>query len=205
MLDKPHRLLAHLKTCYPIFISIYIANTQEILTTIYTKTDSNSTPMSSSSSSNDIVSDLSPYIRVYKDGTVERLFSSPFVPPSLNPENGGVVSSKDIKISSEVSARLYLPLLTDDDEKLPILVYYHAGGFCLESAFSLLHHRYLNLFVSQGKFIAVSVEYRLAPENPLPAAFQDSWTALQWVASHHHHPAAGVGNVNQLIIIINFY
>ena len=30
----------------------------------------------------------------------------------------------------------------------------------------------------------VSVEYRLAPENPLPACYHDCWDALKWVASH---------------------
>lgn len=42
----------------------------------------------------------------------------------------------------------------------------------------------MNSLVSQAKVIAVSVEYRLAPEHHLPAAYEDSWTALQWVASH---------------------
>ncbi|KAI5648886.1 hypothetical protein M9H77_34891 [Catharanthus roseus] len=113
------------------------------------------------------------------------MFSSPFVPPSREDPITGV-SSKDINISSDVSARLYLPKITDisHDEKLPTLVYFHGGAFCLESAYSFLDHRYLNLLVSQAKVIAISVEYRLAPECPLPVCYNDSWTALQWVASH---------------------
>nr|WRU92904.1 HID5 [Tabernanthe iboga] len=136
-----------------------------------------------SSNSNEIVTDISPYIRVYRDGTVERIFGSPFVPPSPEDPATGV-SSKDIKISSDVSARLYVPKNTEPGQKLPILVYFHGGGFCLESAFSFLDQRYLNLIVSQGKVLAVSVEYRLAPEHLLPAGYEDCWTALQWVASH---------------------
>ena len=38
--------------------------------------------------------------------------------------------------------------------------------------------------VSQGQVVAVSVEYRLAPEHSLPIAYEDSWAAFQWVASH---------------------
>nr|WRU92887.1 HID4 [Melodinus tenuicaudatus] len=136
-----------------------------------------------SSTSNEIVKDFSPMLRVYKDGTVERLSGSPFVPPSPEDPATGV-SSKDIKISSDVSARLYIPKNTEPLENLPILVYFHAGAFCVESAFSCLHQRYLNLLVSQAKVVAVSVEYRLAPEHPLPAVYEDCWTALQWVASH---------------------
>ncbi|KAA8548609.1 hypothetical protein F0562_000293 [Nyssa sinensis] len=134
----------------------------------------------------EVTIDLSPILRVYKDGTVERLFGSPYVPPSPEDPTTGV-SSKDITISPNVSARLYLPKLTVTNQKLPILVYFHGGAFCLESAFSFLDHRYLNAIVSEAKALAVSVEYRLAPEHPLPAAYEDCWAALQWVASHSDH------------------
>ncbi|KAH7844856.1 hypothetical protein Vadar_032394 [Vaccinium darrowii] len=133
-----------------------------------------------------IASELPPVLRVYQDGTVERLIGSPFVPPSLEDPTTGV-SSKDTTISPLVSAQLYLPKLSPPQthhKKLPILVYFHGGGFCIESAFSFLFHNSMNSLVSRAKVIAVSVEYRLAPEHPLPAAYEDSWTALQWVASH---------------------
>ena len=127
-----------------------------------------------------------PFFRMYKDGTVERLSGTPYVPPSpLDPETG--VSSKDITISLDpsISARLYLPKLNQTHhQKLPILVYYHGGGFCIESAFSSDHHRFLNSLVAQGQVVAVSVEYRLVPEHFLPNAYEDCWAALQWVASH---------------------
>ncbi|KAF3972023.1 hypothetical protein ACB098_02G021700 [Castanea mollissima] len=131
--------------------------------------------------------EILPYIRVYKDGSVERPEDAPFSPPTpdQDPETG--VSSKDITISENpsVSARLYLPKLTDhtQNQKLPILVYFHGGGFFMESAFSSLYHRYLNSIVSQVHVLAISVEYRIAPEHPLPAAYEDSWAGLQWVAS----------------------
>ncbi|TMX01833.1 hypothetical protein EJD97_023503 [Solanum chilense] len=134
------------------------------------------------SGDNEVVVDFPNLIRVYKNGRVERLFGSPIVPPSPEDPDTGV-SSKDIDISPEIKARIYLPKLTND-QKLPILVYYHGGAFCLESAFSFLDHRYLNLIVAESNVIAVSVEYRLAPEHPLPVAYEDSWAALQWVGSH---------------------
>ncbi|XP_057469730.1 2-hydroxyisoflavanone dehydratase-like [Actinidia eriantha] len=130
-------------------------------------------------------SDLLPVLRVHKDGTVERLLGSPFVLPSPNDPTTGV-SSKDTTISPHVSARLYLPPNTTH-QKLPVLVYFHGGGFCIESAFSLLCHRYVTSLVALAKIIVVSVEYRLAPEHPLPAAYEDSWATLQWVSSHSLH------------------
>ncbi|KAK6137657.1 hypothetical protein DH2020_028583 [Rehmannia glutinosa] len=123
-------------------------------------------------------------LNCYTDGTVERLFGSPHVPPSPEDPTTGV-SSKDTTISPLVSARLYLPKLTHPTtQTLPILVYYHCGAFCLESAFSFLHHRYINLLSSAAGALVISVEYRLAPETPLPAAYDDSREALKWVCSH---------------------
>ncbi|KAI5675335.1 hypothetical protein M9H77_06286 [Catharanthus roseus] len=136
--------------------------------------------------SDETLFDLSPYIRIFKDGRVERLHNTPYVPPSLNdPETG--VSWKDVPISSKVSVRIYLPKISDqqeNEEKLPIFVYFHGAGFCLESAFRSFFHTFIKHFVSEAKAIGVSVEYRLAPEHPLPAAYEDCWEALQWVASH---------------------
>ncbi|KAJ7980079.1 2-hydroxyisoflavanone dehydratase [Quillaja saponaria] len=137
----------------------------------------------------EIAIEIPTLIRTYKDGTVERLFDSPIVPPSLQDPDTGV-SSKDITISDNPSicARLFLPKLTQsnnqENQKIPILVYFHGGGFCIGSAFSSFDHRYLNLIVSQANVLAVSVEYRLAPEHLLPAAYEDCWTALKWVTSH---------------------
>ncbi|KAL0393119.1 UNVERIFIED_CONTAM: 2-hydroxyisoflavanone dehydratase [Sesamum radiatum] len=120
--------------------------------------------------------DLSPFIKVY----TERLLGTPHVPPSPD------VYSKDTIISPNVSARLFLPKLSHHAQKLPVLVYYHGGGFCLESAFSSQYHRYMNILSAKAGALVVSVEYRLAPEHHLPAAYHDSWHALKWVCSHVH-------------------
>ncbi|WP_369294412.1 alpha/beta hydrolase fold domain-containing protein, partial [Klebsiella pneumoniae] len=44
--------------------------------------------------------------------------------------------------------------------------------------------------------MAVSVNYRRAPENPLPAAYEDAWAALKWVLSHRdsNGPAVWLNN-----------
>ncbi|KAF8015795.1 hypothetical protein BT93_H1360 [Corymbia citriodora subsp. variegata] len=140
------------------------------------------------SSSREVEKELSPFLRVYKDGTIERLSGTPYVPPCLeDPKTGG--ASKDITIREDplILARIHLPKLepvNGQPEKLPILVYYHGGGFCIESAFSLVEHQYLTTLVAEAKILAVSVEYRLAPECPVPTIYDDCWEALRWVASH---------------------
>jgi acetyl esterase/lipase len=80
---------------------------------------------------------------------------------------------------------MYLPKSAiDGGRKLPILVYFHGGGFCYESAFSLVETKLMNSLASEAELIAVSIEYRLAPENPMRVVYDDCWAGLQWVASH---------------------
>ncbi|XP_048135779.1 probable carboxylesterase 13 isoform X2 [Rhodamnia argentea] len=142
--------------------------------------------------SSEIAHDFSPHLRVYKDGRVERLEGTATVPPSYDRDTG--VLSKDVAISAStpsLSARVYIPTATTinhrsgaNRRKLPLLVYFHGGAFCLESPFSPMYHNYLNSLASEADAVAVSVHYRRAPEHPLPAAYDDSWIALEWVSSH---------------------
>ncbi|ONH91532.1 hypothetical protein PRUPE_8G121700 [Prunus persica] len=137
-------------------------------------------------SNEDLAHDFSPMIKVYKDGRVERLMGTERVPPSTHPENG--VQSKDVVISQEpaISARIFIPKTSthSPQTKLPLLIYFHGGGFCIESSSSPAYHSYVNTLVSEANVVAVSVDFRLAPEHPLPAAYNDSWAAIKWVASH---------------------
>ncbi|WCJ31408.1 alpha/beta-Hydrolases superfamily protein [Euphorbia peplus] len=133
-----------------------------------------------------LVLELSPLLKVYEDGHVERLLGTTVVPPSLDDPETPNVQSKDVIYSPlfNLSSRLYLPNSVSPNQKLPLLVYYHGGGFCIETAFSPTYHNYLNKLVSEANVAVVSVDYRRAPEHPLPASYDDSWTALEWVASH---------------------
>lgn len=133
--------------------------------------------------------DFSPYVKLYKSGRVERLPDIPLVPPGIDPLTG--VNSKDVKIdeATGLSVRLYLPkhaISTDlkKRRKLPVLLYFHGGAFVIESAFSKFYHHYLNVLVSKAEVVAVSVDYRLAPEHHLPAAYEDAWMAVKWALSN---------------------
>ncbi|KAF8769526.1 hypothetical protein HU200_006564 [Digitaria exilis] len=139
----------------------------------------------------EIVYESMPCIRIYKN-RVERYFGSEFVAASTDEATG--VASKDVVISPNVSARLYLPRLDDGGAKLPVLVYYHGGGFCLGSAFNPTFHAYFNTFTALANVLVVSVEYRLAPEHPVPAAYADGWEALAWVVSHLADPSSAAGD-----------
>ncbi|KAK9740894.1 hypothetical protein RND81_03G068700 [Saponaria officinalis] len=129
----------------------------------------------------DVLHDYTPLLVVYKDGSIQRFFGNHSVPPSFDTVTG--VESKDIIISPEtgVYVRMYKPRSIQVGEKVSLLVYFHGGGFVLESASSPQYHSYLNALASKANVICVSVDYRIAPEHPLPAAYEDSWAALEWV------------------------
>lgn len=79
----------------------------------------------------------------------------------------------------DIPVRVYRP---DDSPDLPVLVWFHGGGWVLgdletgELPCRTMAHR--------AGCAIVSVEYRLAPESTFPAAYDDCMTALQWVADH---------------------
>jgi acetyl esterase/lipase len=138
----------------------------------------------------EVIHDAPDFIRVYKSGRVERFLRVDFAPPGTDAATG--VSSKDVPIGAGVSVRVYLPAAPagGHQSKLPVLVFFHGGGFCLGSAFDAAVHGHANALAARAGAMVVSVEYRLAPEHPVPALYGDAWAALQWVAAH---AAAGQG------------
>ena len=79
-----------------------------------------------------------------------------------------------------VPLRIYWPFASD--KPLPLVVWYHGGGHVvgsLDSYDSLCR----DMALKSGA-VWVAVGYRLAPENKFPAAIEDSFAALQWVAQH---------------------
>lgn len=136
--------------------------------------------------SNEIALNAAPYFIIYKDRRIERLIGNDIDPPGLDPKTG--VDSKDVVISLEdsVAVRIYKPKSASGKQaqKLPLLVYFHGGGFCIETAFSPFYHQHINAWVARANIVAVSVNYRRAPEHQLPIPFEDSWTAMKWIATH---------------------
>ncbi|KAG2639703.1 hypothetical protein PVAP13_2KG032000 [Panicum virgatum] len=136
--------------------------------------------------------DFSPFLKRYKDGRIEWLLRSPPVAASEIPRANRGVATRDVVIdhSTGVSARLFLPsraAKAAGNRRLPRVVYIHGGSFCTESAFYRSYHGYASSLAASAGALVVSVEYRLAPEHPIPAAYDDAWSALKWVASFADH------------------
>lgn len=78
-----------------------------------------------------------------------------------------------------VPVRLYRPTA---ETNLGLLVYFHGGGWVLGSIKS--HDATCRSIANQSGCAVLSVEYRLAPEDPFPAGLEDSLKATAWAAAN---------------------
>ncbi|KAK2986820.1 hypothetical protein RJ640_011045 [Escallonia rubra] len=126
-----------------------------------------------------VVEEIEGLIRVLKDGHVERPLLVPSVSCVVPPEVG--VTAKDVMLDKSINlwARIYVP--NKPAGKLPLLVYFHGGGFCVGSAAWICYHDFLANLASKACCVVLSVNYRLAPEKRLPAAYEDGFNAVMWV------------------------
>lgn len=76
-----------------------------------------------------------------------------------------------------VHVRVYRP---SDAQDLPVIVYYHGGGHVFGSLES--HDTPCRYLCREAGCAVVAVDYRMGPEHPFPAAVEDSFDALRWVA-----------------------
>ena len=87
------------------------------------------------------------------------------------------VRTEDVRYAG-VPCRHYRPV---GAEGAPLLLYLHGGGFVLGGLDS--HDDVCAELCQSARIEVVAVDYRLAPEHPFPAAFEDCWAALKAVAS----------------------
>lgn len=101
------------------------------------------------------------------------------------PASPAVAEVRDLHIAGaagDIPLRAYRPIGAYPSSVLPVLVYYHGGGWVIGD---LDTHDTLCRELANGSGCAVvSVDYRLAPEHRFPAAFDDALAAARWVAEH---------------------
>jgi acetyl esterase len=98
---------------------------------------------------------------------------------------GGVTDVEVAGAEGPLRARHYVPVATAPPG--PLLVYLHGGGF-VAGGFDT-HDEACRLLCHHGGIHVLSVDYRLAPEHPFPAAVEDSLAAFRW--AHDHAPSLG--------------
>jgi acetyl esterase len=90
----------------------------------------------------------------------------------------------------ELPIRVYRP---SSDQPLPVLVYFFGGGWVVGSLNT--SDSICRALASLVPCMVVSVGYRLAPEHPFPAAVDDCYAGLKWVASHSSELGAASGRI----------
>ena len=103
----------------------------------------------------------------------------------LEPEPPALARVQDLALprrdGSAMRARLYATHAAEQGI-LPVLVYFHGGGFVVGSIDT--HDVLCRRLCHASGCAVVSVDYRLAPEHKFPAAFDDCWDSVQWLAQH---------------------
>ena len=84
-------------------------------------------------------------------------------------------------------ARIFWPK-DPPDGALPLVVFFHGGGFVIGS--SRIYSRVTGHLANAAGAVVVSLDYRLAPEHPFPAAVEDAFAATEWAAGAAHELGA---------------
>ncbi len=109
---------------------------------------------------------------------IEALADRPDLPPV------DIDSAEDRTIpgpGGEIPVRIYRPK-APLRSPLPVLIYYHGGGHVIGSINT--HDRTARYLCLYSGCMVVSVDYRMGPEHKFPAAVEDSYAALEWVAAN---------------------
>jgi acetyl esterase len=97
-------------------------------------------------------------------------------PPALAAVNELTVAGA----AGPLAARQYLPFRASEPQ--PLIVFFHGGGFVQGGLDS--HDVPCRLLAKHSGARVLSVDYRLAPEHPFPAAVEDACAALRWAFEH---------------------
>jgi acetyl esterase len=90
-----------------------------------------------------------------------------------------------------IDARLYSP--TASSEPSPLLVYFHGGGWVIGGLET--HDDPCRFLATHSGARVLSVDYRLAPEDPFPAATEDALAAYDWAAANAERLGADPGRI----------
>ncbi|KAJ1287837.1 hypothetical protein BS78_02G041500 [Paspalum vaginatum] len=134
-----------------------------------------------------VVEDIYGFLRVLDDGTVLRSPEGPDFCPATFPAAHPSVEWKEAVYdeASGLRVRMYRPLSAAGKgagaAKLPVLVHFHGGGFCLGSCTWANVHAFCLRLAAGARAVVLSAGYRLAPEHRLPAAFDDGAGFMRWL------------------------
>uniref|UniRef100_A0ACD5TRA5 Uncharacterized protein n=1 Tax=Avena sativa TaxID=4498 RepID=A0ACD5TRA5_AVESA len=143
-----------------------------------------------------VVEDVPGVLQLLSDGSVIRGDESVLWPKDPLPDVPGV-QWKDVlyHAAHALSVRVYRPESSPSSvtgsSKIPVLVYFHGGGYCLGSYTQPHFQTYCLRVAAELPAVVLSVQYRLAPEHRLPAAIEDGTAFLSWLRCQAELGAGG--------------
>ncbi|CAK3929488.1 AB hydrolase superfamily [Lecanosticta acicola] len=121
--------------------------------------------------------------------------------PSLPPGGSAPIKVgriQDISLSPNCRVRVFVPDDNMGDAKWPALLWFHGGGWAIGGLDS--ENDFCAYVCQSVKAIVVTVDYRLAPEHPYPAAAEDAVEALQWLIKEATKPTSLNIDFNRIAI-----
>lgn len=100
----------------------------------------------------------------------------------LEPPRAPLARVEDFTMRAPDGAALPARLYTNHSGKPAVLLYLHGGGFVIGGIET--HDSLCRQLALRSGGAVVSLDYRLAPEHRFPAAVDDSWAAMRWLAEH---------------------
>ncbi|CAK9180492.1 unnamed protein product [Ilex paraguariensis] len=145
-------------------------------------------------SNKQVVKEVSGWLTVFDDGKVNRTWTGPpevkflmeTVPPHEEFIDGVATRDVPIDLTSGLRVRIYIPEKSPDipdKDKLPLILHFHGGGFCISQADWYLYYHFYTRLVRSVRAVCVSVYLRLAPEYRLPSACEDAYSAYLWLCA----------------------
>ena len=98
----------------------------------------------------------------------------------LEPPRAPLARVEDFHLTTADGTRLRARLYAPSHQRLPLLLYLHGGGFVIGSLET--HDSLCRQLALKSGGAVVALDYRLAPEHPFPAAVDDAWAAMRWLA-----------------------
>lgn len=99
--------------------------------------------------------------------------------PDSMPEMAAVEDCTVIGPAGQLPLRIYRPT---DESNTPAMLYFHGGGMVMGSNHSF--EPLARMLAAESSSVVVAVDYRLAPEDPPPAQFEDAYFATSWVGDN---------------------
>lgn len=99
----------------------------------------------------------------------------------LEPDKPPLPRVQELQVPLRDGSRIPARLLAPDQGRLPVLLYFHGGGFTIGSIDT--HDTLCRILAGRAGCAVLSVDYRLAPEHRFPTAVDDAWDATRWLAA----------------------